>query len=238
MAIKSLGPIAPPTAEDDFVEVIIPIEVMQETTMDRGTSTDMMEEGNADDEFAVMMGACVAGGCVGCLICGPWLACITGACSAYGTTRPTGAAGDCTRSMGTMALSCRAKAIEVNEKHHVVGKTKIAAVTCWQKLKDISERNRILERTRGCVSSSWEGMQTANSRYRITDRAFEGVGRACTYVNDKVIGDAAISSTNEPPAATTASLVEQPSVEGESRKPVHGDTTKGAYVALKTDTDS
>jgi hypothetical protein len=227
-----------PTADDGFVEVIVPIEVVEEATMDRGgfpgEQTVSALDNNTDDEFTVMMGACVAGGCVGCLVGGPWLACIAGAGSAYGTTRqsPTG---DCTRSMGRMSLACRSKAIEVNDKHHIVEKSKIAAVTCWQKSKDVNERHRMMERTKGCLASSYQGLQSANRKYRISDRTLEGIGMVCTYVNEKVIGEAAVSeaaSTTEP---ATATAVEQPNEEGERRKPAFSDTTQGPYVALKTD---
>jgi hypothetical protein len=244
MSPKSLvDTIEPSSVEEGFVEVIVPIEVVEEATMDRGG--DSFEETSAldnndstDDEFAIMMGACASGGCVGCLVGGPWLACIAGAGSAYGTTRqsPTG---DCTRSMGRMALSCRSKAIEVNEKHHVVEKTKMAAVTCWQKSKDVNERHRMMERTKGCLSSSYQGLKSANRKYRISDRTFEGIGLACTYVNDKVIGEASVSevaSINDEPATATA--VEQPNEEGESRKPAFNDTKQGPYVVLKTDVNN
>lgn len=224
-----------PSVEEEFVEVIVPIEVVEEATMDRGDSlvqeTSSLDNTDSDDEFAVMMGACAAGGCAGCLVGGPWLACIAGAGSAYGTTRqsPTG---DCTRSMGRVALSCRSKAIEVNEKHNVAAKTRMAAVTCWQKSKDVNERHQMIERTKGCLSFTYQGMKSANRKYRITDRTCEGIGVACTYVSEKVIGDAAV---NESATATVTAVTEEKEEEGESRKPAFNDTKQGAYVALKTD---
>ena len=207
--------------DDGFVEVIIPVEVQE---MDRSSEP-------TEDEHAIMMGAAAAGGCIGCLVGGPFLACLAGVGSAYGTTRQS-AGGDCTRSMGKMALSCRGKAIEVNDKHQVVAKTKTAAYACWEKSKDTNERHKIMERTKGCMASSWEGMKEANRNHRIVDRTFEGIGVACNYVNDKVIGGSTYVGGEQSPAAA---VVDQPaSEEGESRTPSLGGERNGSYVAVKT----
>ena len=222
MTSKINDPIAavPPMTDDGFVEVIIPVEVQE---MDRSSEP-------TEDEHAIMMGAAAAGGCIGCLVGGPFLACLAGVGSAYGTTRQS-AGGDCTRSMGKMALSCRGKAIEVNDKHQVVAKTKTAAYACWEKSKDTNERHKIMERTKGCMASSWEGMKEANRNHRIVDRTFAGIGVVCNYVNDKIIGGAAYAGEQSPDAA----VVDQPaSEEGESRTPPLGGERKGSYVAVKT----
>ena len=66
-------------------------------------------------------------------------------------------------------------------------KTKAATHVCWEKSKDANERHRLIQRTKGCLASTWEGMKEANIKYRITDRAFEGIGYACSMVNEHVI---------------------------------------------------
>ena len=89
-----------------------------------------------------------------------------------------------------------------------------------------------MERTEGCMASSWEGMKEANRNHRIVDRTFEGIGVACNYVNDKIIGGSTYVGGEQSP---DAAVVNQPaSEEGESRTPPLGGERKGSYVAVKT----
>ena len=207
-------------AGDDFVEIIEPIDLQE---MDRATEPN-------DEEHAIMLGAVAAGGCLGCLVGGPVVACLAGAGAAYGTTQQS-PAGDCTRSMGRMALLCRDKAIEVNQKHHVIDKTKTAAIVCWEKSKDMNERHKMAERTKGCLLSSWAGIKTANQKYRIVDRTFEGIGHACTYVNDNLLSSNANNGGEEP--EPTREVDATFSDEGESRFPGLGDKANGKYVVVR-----
>lgn len=240
MTSKTFDPIAPPASDDGFVEVEVVVSPIQVQEIDRGEDDD-------EDVHAIMTGACVAGACVGCLVGGPVVACIAGAGSAYGTTTRGSAAGDCTRSMGRLALSCRQKAIMVNEKHHVVDKTRTAAVSCWTKSKDMNERHQMVERTNGCLKATWEGTKTANRKYRIVDRAFEGIAYTVSYINDKIIGDetaAAAAAVSAPPAegvAASSTREASPLEEdegGESRTPARGEAKNGSYGAVKTSDDA
>jgi hypothetical protein len=202
-----------------FVEISEPIDVQE---MDRTTEPN-------DQEHSIMVGAAAAGGCIGCLVGGPVLACLAGVGSAYGTTKQS-PAGDCTRSMGRMALLCHDKAIEVNQKHHVIDKTKTAAIACWEKSKDMNERHKMAERTKGCLISSWEGIKKANQNYRIIDRTFEGIGYACTYVNDNILDSRANGEQQPEPTVVVGQTF---SDEGESRFPGLDDKANGPYVVIR-----
>ena len=223
---KSVDPLNPPSAyvDEEFVEVVAPVDIQE---MDR-SSTEVPQH-----EPDVMVGACIAGACLGCLIGGPALGCIAGAGSAYGTTR-NNAAGDCTRSMGQLALSCRSKAIQVNEKHQIVEKTKTAAYVCWQKSRDMNERHRMAERTKDCLVAGWEGAKEANRKYHIIDRTFEAIGVTCAYLSDKIAGDAGANVTTTTVEAATAAVAQQQNNEGESYAPGRNDQKKGSYALVKT----
>lgn len=235
MASKTCDPIREPPvhvlSDDEFVEVDVVVSPIQVQEIDRGEEED-------EDAHAIMTGACVAGACVGCLVGGPVVACIAGAGSAYGTTRENSAAGDCTRSMGRLALSCRQKAIVVNAQHQVVDKTRTAAVSCWNKSKDMNERHQMAERTNQCLTATWEGTKTANRKYRIVDRAFEGIAYTVSYINDKIIGDetaAAVSAPSTEGVAVGSTREDSPLEEGgESRTPARGEAKNGSYGAVKT----
>jgi hypothetical protein len=82
-------------------------------------------------------GAGVLCGLLGCLLCGPILALITGGYAAYATSKD-GAIGDAARAIGDVALTARDKAKEVDEKHDIVGKTKVASRDFCERVKAAS----------------------------------------------------------------------------------------------------
>mmetsp|Transcript_9081 Transcript_9081/g.10534 ORF Transcript_9081/g.10534 Transcript_9081/m.10534 type:complete len:275 (-) Transcript_9081:104-928(-) len=69
-------------------------------------------------------------------VCGPLIASIAGVATAYGTTQP-GLAGDISRAVSDVAMTVKDKAIEVNGKHNIVGRSKKNA----QKLIDKGKKS-------------------------------------------------------------------------------------------------
>ena len=169
--------------EYEFVAGPVPVVAVQE--MDR--------EGDEADK--VMVGAGILGGVLGCFVCGPVMACVAGVGCAYGTTQPSHA-GDAARSMGHLALSCRSKAIEIDEKHHLVQKARTAACTCWKTSKTFVDEHQVVERTGSCLSGTWGGIKKMNQDYRIVDRSWQGLASTMNMVNDKI--SATNTQNNEP----------------------------------------
>ena len=162
-------------ADFELVPGPAPVIVVQE--MDR----------DCTESDSVMMGAGVLGGVLGCVFCGPVMACVAGFGAAYGTTQDT-PAGETARSMGRLALACRSKVVEIDQKHNVVHKTSQAACTCWKSSKSFAEEHKVAERTGSCLATSWKGLKQMNEDYRIVDRSWQGVTSAMNMVNDKVLG--------------------------------------------------
>ena len=215
-------------------EVVAPIDVQE---IDRShepaneTPENIEEEEEGYTEGSVMLGAAAAGGCIGCLVGGPCLAFLCGAATAYGTTRTSSTAGDCARCLGHLALSCHAKALDVNSKYQIVDKTKDAAQVCWEKTKNINERHRILVRTQECIISGWEAVKDFNRTHRFTDRAFDSLGYAYSSMVERVIasGSAQPSETN-PAAAVDHSASSENEDSGSSSRTCRG----GAYMSVPT----
>ena len=186
---------------------------------------------NIDEEGLVMLGAAAAGGCIGCLVGGPCVAFLCGAATAYGTTRTSSTAGTCARCLGHLALSCHAKALDVNSKYQIVDKTKDAAQVCWEKTKNVNERHRILVRTQECIISGWEAVKDFNRTHRFTDRAFDSLGYAYSSMVERVIasGSAQPSETN-PAAAVDHSASSENEDSGSSSRT----SRVGPYMSVPT----
>jgi hypothetical protein len=82
-------------------------------------------------------GAGVLCGLFGCLLCGPILALIAGGYAAYATSKD-GAIGDAAQAIGDIALIAVDKAKEVNEKHDILEKTKVASREFCERTKAAS----------------------------------------------------------------------------------------------------
>jgi hypothetical protein len=92
----------PTTFTDDTKDVSVP-------------PTEGLEE-DEDKQRQRRVGAGVASGVFGCLIGGPIVALIFGFGAAY-ATKGKGALGDSARAIGDGALSAKAKAVEIRNKH-------------------------------------------------------------------------------------------------------------------------
>jgi hypothetical protein len=133
------------------------------------------------------IGAGVFSGVVGLFLGGPFVAMILGFGAAYAAEKQ-GAVGDSARAVGDVALSVKAKAKEIEEKHHVVDKNKVMAQEAFEKAKEMDRNHHILERTKDFLVWSWTSTVDFVRRNRVLERGVEGVGRSAEWVAGKVAG--------------------------------------------------
>jgi hypothetical protein len=148
------------------------------------------------------VGAGIFSGVVGLFLGGPFLAMIFGLGAAY-ATKKEGAVGDTARAVGDVALSAREKAIEIDEKHNVVGKTKVAAEEAFEKAKELDQNHHFLERTKVFVVYSWNSIVDFVRRNHVLERSVDGVGKSAEWVAAKVSGGSQAAPAT--PMATTQS---------------------------------
>jgi hypothetical protein len=194
--MKSSHSVEPTSILLDFEMVPGPSPVETAEEMDR----------SADPEaHKVMVGAGILGGVLGCVFCGPTMACIAGIGAAYGTTRES-PAGGAARSMGYLAISCCSKATELNDNHQILAKTQATACSCWKTTKDLAEENRVAERTSSLAKQSWQGLKNMNNDYQIADRSWQGISTTLNAINDNILGTSSESGPAVP--TVTASTVD------------------------------
>lgn len=149
-----------------------------------------MDRGNgqsSSEEATVLVGACAAGACVGCLTCGHIGACLLGGATGLAATQD-GAVGDAAKAVGQVAVICRHKAAELDEKHAISGKMRSACGSCWETTREMTERHNVAETTQNLVASTVRGVQNANEKHQIVDKTARGIGGVALYLNNQLGG--------------------------------------------------
>lgn len=134
------------------------IRVVENISQPGSTETFEINDDNEDDindeEDDVSrerkVGAGIAVGIMTAPFVGPVLAVVAGVAAAYGTSQK-GVAGDACRAAGDIAIVAKEKAIEVDQKHDIVKKTKDGASKIIEKAKDMEEKHDILEKVKKVV---------------------------------------------------------------------------------------
>ena len=161
--------------------------------------TDAINPSSSDqnDEFIVVEGflaetersraaaAGVGAGAVGLLVGGPFLAAFLGF-GAVHATKKEGAFGDTARAVGDIAILAKDKAIEVNSKHHVVERSKIAATDALEKAKELNVKYIILERTTNILILTGEAVVNFILRHRLVERGREAAKRIVYLAAEKI----------------------------------------------------
>jgi hypothetical protein len=137
-------------------------------------------------------------GCIlGCLIGGPICAILGGFSSAYAAKNKVGAVGDCARAMGDVALVAKAKALEVEEKHHVVDNTKQVAAGAWENAKEMDREYNICEKTKDAIVYTGKATVNFTVKHRLLERGVQGMGRGMEFAADNLSANSSPSAANE-----------------------------------------
>jgi hypothetical protein len=150
-----------------------------------------LESNQGEDRAMVASG--VAGMVVGLLLFGPIVGAIVGFGTAY-ATKTEGPAGDIARAMGDIARAIGDKAIELDQKHHLVEKSKDVVVAGWEKAKALDQEHQILVKVKDFVVFSWKETVEFTRRHRLLERGVQGVGRGFEWLFRKLFGNT--DSTN------------------------------------------
>lgn len=130
-------PVATPVSEENY---------------GRQHSTNNIGEPNESDKSKIKVSdkvigaAAVAGGVAGLVVAGPVLG-IVGAVGAGILATENSKAGDVARASGDVVLSAKDRAKKIDEKHHVVDKTKKATSTFVSKAKEFEKKHHVGEKT-------------------------------------------------------------------------------------------
>jgi hypothetical protein len=139
-------------------------------------------------ERSRIIGAGVASGVFGLLVGGPVVALLLGFGASYAAEKKEGAVGDTARAIGDLAIISKAKAREIDEKHHVVDKSKKVASEVWEKAKEADRKHKILDKTKAFLVYSWTATVDFIRRHNLIERGVNGVGKGVCWVMEKIAG--------------------------------------------------
>lgn len=142
-----------PEPSAPLFEPDIPVATsVSEENYGRQHSTNNIGEPNKSDKSKIKVpdkvvgAAAVAGGVAGLVVAGPVLG-IVGAVGAGILATENSKAGDVARASGDVVLSAKDRAKKIDEKHHVVDKTKKATSTFVSKAKEFEKKHHVGEKT-------------------------------------------------------------------------------------------
>lgn len=134
----------------------------------------------------------IAAAVLGFFLGGPLLSLILGGGTYYAATqRPTGdTAGDAARSLGDVGLAVRDQAVEFDEKHNVVEKSKKAASSFWKKSRakgeELNERHDVVAKGKVFLGKVWTMLVEFDREHRVLERTRLLVTKALTSVLNKL----------------------------------------------------
>jgi hypothetical protein len=126
-------------------------------------------------QAACRRGAGVAAGVVGFVLGGSVVAILLGFGAAY-ATNTDGATGDVARALGEVALVAKKKAREVEEKHNLVDKTKVAAIECLERIKDANRKHHFVKKIKTMVVWTFKSTITFAQGRQLSERGSLAVG--------------------------------------------------------------
>jgi hypothetical protein len=156
------------------------------TTTTATNETNVLKEGPPNvtaDENMVRSG--VTGAVLGFLCGGPLLSALLGFLAAY-VSQKEGAPGDYARSLGAFGVSVKAKAMDLDEKHHIAERFSKAASEAWDKAKQYDGKYNVLDKARDTAMSSWILFVNYVREHLLLERGVALTGRGYEYVVDKV----------------------------------------------------
>jgi hypothetical protein len=145
-------------------------------------------ETTEDHPEAVVAASAVAGGLLGCLVGGIVCAVIGSFGCAYTAKHKAGSCvGDCARAMGEVVINIQEKAVQLDERHHIVSSTKKAAGQSWETAKAKDIEYRVAEKSKNCLVTTGKTVIDFITHHRLVERTAEAAGRGWANVQSNTL---------------------------------------------------
>jgi hypothetical protein len=156
------------------------------------SSPQAQEERSDNDESFVApqerertVGAGAAGAVLGLLLGGPFFALVLGFGSAY-YCKQQGVTGDTARALGDVALVARDKARQVNQKHHIVDRSKVAATDAIHRIQEADRNHEFKTKLQEYSKYCWKSTLEFAQRHRLVDRGSEKLKQLVDMLVEKM----------------------------------------------------
>ena len=138
----SLTPTSPRQVSDEQSTAHTPLQTNQVQD-----AQVLLRDPHPNSDRARKRAAGVATGVLGFILGGPMMAVVFGFGSAMAADTD-GAAGDIARAVGDVAIVAQVKAKEVNDKHHLILRSKAFAADCIKKAQEANHKHRFLTKAK------------------------------------------------------------------------------------------
>eukprot|EP00566_Odontella_aurita_P020897 CAMPEP_0113594538 /NCGR_PEP_ID=MMETSP0015_2-20120614/39140_1 /TAXON_ID=2838 /ORGANISM="Odontella" /LENGTH=363 /DNA_ID=CAMNT_0000501561 /DNA_START=128 /DNA_END=1220 /DNA_ORIENTATION=+ /assembly_acc=CAM_ASM_000160 len=146
---------------------------------------NLMEDVKESDQVRAIA-AGVGTGVLGMLACGPVGAAMLGFSAAFAAEKENGVVGDSARAFGDVALSARAKASEIEDKHHVSQKAAVVAAEAWEKAKELDREHKIIQKAKDVAIYGSSATVSFVHRHNLVGRGLDGIGKSVCWINERV----------------------------------------------------
>jgi len=153
------------------------------TTTSRGIPNAPKGKGLASEK--VIGAAAIAGAVAGFVLIGPVTG-IVGAVGAGALASQNNKAGEVARASGGVVISAGERAKKIDEKHHVVSKTKQAAGNFLQKGKELNEKHHIAEKSKKAAGDMAKKTKEFEEKHHLGEKAGKGLTKGLNFVSKQL----------------------------------------------------
>ena len=186
-------------------------QLSEQLTGENETQNRMAQPQQTQADLERERGAGAAGAVIGLFLGGPFLALVFGFGTAY-YTKKGGPSGDMARAIGDVALVARDKFREVDNKHHIADKGKVAVVDAMKKIQEVDRNHHVYERFHRFLSWCWNSTLEFAQRHNLMERVSASLKILLDKMAKKIVenqnqvsaGGASTSTLNETGRQQTA----------------------------------
>jgi hypothetical protein len=170
---------------------------------DEHRDTEMLASCSDEEDDPKVLSSGAAGAILGLLLGGPFLSLVCGLGALY-YSQQVGATGDVARALGDVAVLARSKFTELDEKHHLVDKSKEAATNAFAKLKEAERRHHNNQRCKTnvefkkFVALCWKSLLIFERKHKVVERISTTMKEHLDKLLERYLPDEEQSSTPNP----------------------------------------
>lgn len=130
----------------------------------------------------VIAGTAIAGGVAGLAIAGPLVGLATAAGGAVLATRQN-KAGDLARASGNVVVAAGERAKKIDEKHHLLEKTKKATAGLVQKGNEINDKHHVTDKTKRAAANIVNKSKEFEQKHHLGEKAGSTITKGLTLMS-------------------------------------------------------
>ena len=164
-----------------------PTAPLEENYGDCGSSHGIPNDpdGNPKVSDKVVGAAAIAGGVAGLVVAGPIVG-LAGAVGAGILATQKGTAGEIARASGDVVISAGDRAKKLDEKHHIVDKTKQSTQDLVQKGKELDEKHHITDKTKKAAGGLVKNAKQFEEKHHIGEKAGKGLKNGLNFLSKQL----------------------------------------------------